>query len=518
MHSLKLAGLTSAIALVACVTTFEDASAQAVYGGGGTLASKVYRQLFDCWGIPNDISDTTTYPAPDLSHCSSPTGRVVAPSAQIVYAPVGSGAGKRAFVNHDGSTSTTTGLGTPAASNAVPYTSHLLSAYGYPGFHFAGSDDVLTQSDLDAYNGAAGSAHPGVDFRTKYGQMLQIPAFVTPVTIAFNGKDGNGVALNINNANLAPAGSTSKLNLSRQAYCGIFSGHITKWNNPILTALNGGVALGTGNITVVHRQDGSGTTFLTTNALAAQCGFAVLNGPNSETDPTIVSYAFPWTNRTLPAGTCSATPVGANLINWPDLGTDQCGAAISNPGGGHFAQASGSGGVTTTAASTNGAVTYVSPDFVKPVVATGLATANLQDYNDIVNATGSFNAPTPANATTAMSTANFNLGAGLTSPLVWSTNGVNPEPIAPGAYPLAGFTWFDLYQCYEPTQGAELGLTAFLQWHYTSTDATNILNANGFAPVPFPWFNDAAVLAIVSSSSFAYPTVGSCGTVVPPGA
>jgi len=42
----------------------------------------------------------------------------------------------------------------------------------------------------------------------------------------------------------------------------IFLGRITKWNDPALAKINGGVKLPTGNITVVHRSDGSGTTFV----------------------------------------------------------------------------------------------------------------------------------------------------------------------------------------------------------------------------------------------------------------
>ncbi|MFZ8252589.1 hypothetical protein ACO1KN_13810, partial [Staphylococcus aureus] len=86
--------------------------------------------------------------------------------------------------------------------------------YGYPNFHFAGSDDVITQSDINTYNAAGGPA--------KYGSPIQIPAFSTPVNIVFNGKDGAGNPLNITTA--TPAGGTSGLNLSRQALCGIFSG------------------------------------------------------------------------------------------------------------------------------------------------------------------------------------------------------------------------------------------------------------------------------------------------------
>jgi len=49
----------------------------------------------------------------------------------------------------------------------------------------------------------------------------------------------------------------------------IFLGNITKWNDAKLAALNPGVALPDTAITVVHRADGSGTTFNFTDYLAA---------------------------------------------------------------------------------------------------------------------------------------------------------------------------------------------------------------------------------------------------------
>jgi phosphate transport system substrate-binding protein len=48
----------------------------------------------------------------------------------------------------------------------------------------------------------------------------------------------------------------------------IYLGKITKWNDPAIAKLNAGVKLPDQNITVVHRSDGSGTTFLWTNYLS----------------------------------------------------------------------------------------------------------------------------------------------------------------------------------------------------------------------------------------------------------
>jgi phosphate transport system substrate-binding protein len=48
----------------------------------------------------------------------------------------------------------------------------------------------------------------------------------------------------------------------------IYLGKVTKWNDPKIAQLNPNVKLPGDNITVVHRSDGSGTTFLWTNYLS----------------------------------------------------------------------------------------------------------------------------------------------------------------------------------------------------------------------------------------------------------
>ena len=48
----------------------------------------------------------------------------------------------------------------------------------------------------------------------------------------------------------------------------IYLGKVTKWNDPAIAKVNAGVKLPDQNITVVHRSDGSGTTFLWTNYLS----------------------------------------------------------------------------------------------------------------------------------------------------------------------------------------------------------------------------------------------------------
>ncbi|MBD8871603.1 phosphate ABC transporter substrate-binding protein PstS [Rhodanobacter sp. DHB23] len=52
-----------------------------------------------------------------------------------------------------------------------------------------------------------------------------------------------------------------KLVLDGKTLAGIFLGTVSKWNDPAIAALNPGVKLPDAKITVVHRSDGSGTTF-----------------------------------------------------------------------------------------------------------------------------------------------------------------------------------------------------------------------------------------------------------------
>ncbi len=59
-----------------------------------------------------------------------------------------------------------------------------------------------------------------------------------------------------------------ELRITGPVMADVFMGNITKWNDPKLTALNPGKSLPDQPITVVHRADGSGTTFNWTDYLA----------------------------------------------------------------------------------------------------------------------------------------------------------------------------------------------------------------------------------------------------------
>jgi len=63
-------------------------------------------------------------------------------------------------------------------------------------------------------------------------------------------------------------GVTGDLNFTPEALAGIFLGKITKWNDPAIASVNAGVKLPAADILVVHRSDGSGTTYVWTDYLS----------------------------------------------------------------------------------------------------------------------------------------------------------------------------------------------------------------------------------------------------------
>ena len=64
------------------------------------------------------------------------------------------------------------------------------------------------------------------------------------------------------------AGVTAELNFTQEALAGIFLGTVKKWNDPALAKANPGIKLPGDDIVVVHRSDGSGTTFIWTDFLS----------------------------------------------------------------------------------------------------------------------------------------------------------------------------------------------------------------------------------------------------------
>jgi phosphate transport system substrate-binding protein len=101
---------------------------------------------------------------------------------------------------------------------------------------FGATDVPMGSADITSAGGAS--------------TLTQIPITLGAVAIAFN------------------VSGVSSLQLDGPTLAGIYLGQIKKWNDPAITALNSGVTLPSTNITVVHRSDGSGTTFIFTDYLS----------------------------------------------------------------------------------------------------------------------------------------------------------------------------------------------------------------------------------------------------------
>ena len=63
-------------------------------------------------------------------------------------------------------------------------------------------------------------------------------------------------------------GVTTELKFTPDALVGIYLGKITKWNDPAIAGSNPGVKLPKDDIVVIHRSDGSGTTYIWTDYLS----------------------------------------------------------------------------------------------------------------------------------------------------------------------------------------------------------------------------------------------------------
>ncbi|MEX5302866.1 phosphate ABC transporter substrate-binding protein PstS [Kocuria sabuli] len=121
------------------------------------------------------------------------------PEAQVQYSPDGSGAGREAF---------TAG-----------------------GADFAGTDAYLDEEEYEASKEVCG---PDGGFH--------IPAYISPIAVAFN----------------LPGLDT--VNMDGETIAQVFTGEITTWNDPAIAEQNPDAELPDTPITVVHRNDESGTT------------------------------------------------------------------------------------------------------------------------------------------------------------------------------------------------------------------------------------------------------------------
>src|SRR5215472_9629195 len=83
-------------------------------------------------------------------------------------------------------------------------------------------------------------------------------------------------------------GVTAPLKFSGKVLADIILGKITKWNDAAIAALNPGVKLPSEDVTVAHRSDGSGTTYIFDNYLSkVSPEFKTKDGVNSSVNWTV---------------------------------------------------------------------------------------------------------------------------------------------------------------------------------------------------------------------------------------
>jgi phosphate transport system substrate-binding protein len=204
---------------------------------------------------------------------------------------------------------------------------------------------------------------------------------------------------------------TKPMNLTGPVLAEIFLGKITKWNAPQISALNKGVALPNKDILVVHRSDGSGTTYIFTDYLSAV-------SPEWKTGPA-----------------------KGKDVRWP-----------TGLGGAQNA------GVAGTVKQTSGAIGYVELAYARQ---------NKLEYAALQNAAGNWVLPTIESTMDA--------AAGIASKLPANTDFRVSIVNAPGknAYPIASFTYLLVSETQpDPAKGKKL--IDFIKWaiHDGEKDAT----------------------------------------------
>ncbi len=204
-------------------------------------------------------------------------------------------------------------------------------------------------------------------------------------------------------------GVDRQLELSGSVLADIFLGKITKWNDSRIAALNEGVSLPTSDILVVHRSDGSGTTYIFSDYLSAASP-AWKSGPSKGKE-----IAWP-------------TGIGAK----------------------------GNEGVAGQVKQTPGTIGYVELAYAKQ---------NSLPYASIQNADGKFVAPSIESVTAA--------AAGAAADLPPDTDYRISIVNAPGAdaYPISSFTYLLVYADQRDAKKAD-ALLGFLRWYLRDGEKT----------------------------------------------
>jgi phosphate transport system substrate-binding protein len=216
------------------------------------------------------------------------------------------------------------------------------------------------------------------------------------------------------------------LKLDAATLAKIYTGKITKWNDPAIKALNPGVNLPGMKIVTLHRAESSGDTFLFTSYLNAQ---APSGWPTSNVNTT---------------------------ISWPSV-----------PGS--LAE-TGNSGMVEGCAANKGCIAYIGISYLSKTQDAKLGTASLK------NGSGKFVQPTPAAIKSA--------AAAFTSktPANQSISMIN-GPAADG-YPIVNYEYAIVKRTQSDGIQAE-DMRAFLHWIvHTGQDSATYLDPVFFQPLP----------------------------------
>jgi phosphate transport system substrate-binding protein len=165
-------------------------------------------------------------------------------------------------------------LGIAAAPGAQPAGTVLLNAGGatfpYPiyskwfdVYHTAHPDVQINYQSQGSGFGIAQVTAGTVDFGASDGPMNDEQLSKTKVKILHF---PTVLGADVPSYNIP--GVTGDLNFTQKSLAGIFLGTITKWNDPEIAKANPGVKLPADDIIVVHRSEGSGTTYIWTDFLS----------------------------------------------------------------------------------------------------------------------------------------------------------------------------------------------------------------------------------------------------------
>ena len=348
----------------------------------------------------------------------APNGLPVNALYQYYYDADGAGNGLTAFL-------TQTPDATIPSVPPYPCPGQTTSCIPYPEWDASATDGQLTAAQINCYQVGCTGINAAQPAR---GQYLQLPAFETDLTLPYN-----------------PTGQTvpnNGLQLSRNSYCGIYEGAITNWGDPSITSDNNGVQVSTQPITLIVRSDSAGATLLLTEHLNQAC-------------QNLANPAYDWTRG-----------VGTSGISWPP----------------NVLAEKGNSGIVNGVKVNSGAIGYVGPSYVAPVVPGGLPTALLQNHFAYGAHKLTFTAPT-VNSTIAA----FVGVAPPNNPNPWDLGLTILDPAQKTAYPIVGFVYFESYQCYQHKQTA-LGLRKVYGWAAAAgpigtSAADKIVEAQGFAPI-----------------------------------